>query len=159
MPNDTPILYRKRLIPEECILLNKDILLYRDEHILVTKWQTIRPKKDLDHGTSCYFLDKGWKVSRFLNRSDSLICWYCDIVEHTYDPASDTYVFTDLLADVLLYPSGEIRVVDLNEIADAFEQGLLSSVQACACMRKLDSLLKEIYSGRLLASLPESLES
>ena len=74
MPNDTPILYRKRLIPEECILLNKDILLYRDEHILVTKWQTIRPKKDLDHGTSCYFLDKGWKVSRFLNRLGGLIC-------------------------------------------------------------------------------------
>ena len=159
MPNDTPILYRKRLIPEECILLNKDILLYRDEHILVTKWQTIRPKRDLDHGTSCYFLDKGWKVSRFLNRLGGLICWYCDIVEHTYDPASDTYVFTDLLADVLLYPSGEIRVVDLNEIADAFEEGLLSPAQACACMRKLDSLLKEIYSGRLLASLPECLES
>lgn len=158
MSTATPTLYRKRLIPEECILLNKDILLYRDEHILVTKWQTIRPKKELDHGMSCYFLDKGWKVSRFLDRFGGLICWYCDIIEHTYDPDSDTYVFTDLLADVLLYPSGEIRVVDLNEIADAFEQELLSPSQVCACMRRLDSLLQEIYSGRLLASLPACLQ-
>ena len=60
-----PILYRKRLIPDECILLKDDILLYRDEDILVTKWNTIRPKKDLHHGMSCYFLKKGIKVSKF----------------------------------------------------------------------------------------------
>lgn len=41
----SPILYRKRLIPNECILLKDDILLYRDEEILITKWNTIRPKK------------------------------------------------------------------------------------------------------------------
>lgn len=156
---DIPILYRKRLIPQECILLNKDELLYRDEHTLITKWNTIRPKKELDHGTSCYFLDKGWKISRFLNREDQLICWYCDIVEHSYDPDTDTYIFTDLLADVLFYPSGEIRVVDLDEIADAYEQGLLSPVQACSCMRKLDALLREIYSGQFLSLLPECIRN
>ena len=53
-----PTLYRKRLIPEECILLKDDELLYRDEKTIITRWNTLKPKKDLHHGFSCYFLDK-----------------------------------------------------------------------------------------------------
>ena len=56
---ETLKIYRKRLIPEECILLKDDILLYRDEHVIITKWVTLHPKKDLDHGLSCYFLEHG----------------------------------------------------------------------------------------------------
>ncbi|MCI8599616.1 MAG: DUF402 domain-containing protein [Lachnospiraceae bacterium] len=147
------LLYRKRLIPSECILLDKDEIILHEPSVLVTKWKTIRPKKDLDHGISCYLPDKGWKVSRFLDHKDELICWYCDIIDSSYHSDTDTYIFTDLLADVILYPSGAVHVVDLDEIADALEQGLLLPEQVCSCMRKLDSLLKEVYSGRLLPSL------
>ena len=59
-----PILYRKRLIPEECVLLKDDRLLYRDEEIIVTAWNTLKPRKDLHHGLSCYYLGVGIKVSR-----------------------------------------------------------------------------------------------
>ena len=151
--SDTPTLYRKRLIPQECILLDKDEVLRREDHLLVTRWHTIRPKKELDHGISCFLLDRGWKISQFLDRHNRLICWYCDIISSSYEPETDTYVFTDLLADVLIYPDGRIHVVDLDEIADALEQGLLSQEQVCSCMRSLDALLKEIYAGRLLPSL------
>ena len=147
---DKPILYRKRLIPNECIRLDQDEVLFRSNQVLVTRWHTIRPKKELDHGVSCFLLDKGWKISRFLNRQDDLICWYCDIMDYTYEAETDTYIFTDLLADVLLYPSGEVRVVDLDEIADALEQRLLEQRQVCLCMRQLDALLREIYSGNLV---------
>lgn len=150
---DKPILYRKRLIPNECIRLDQDEVLLRREDLLVTRWHTIRPKKDLDHGVSCFLLDKGWKISRFLNRSNELICWYCDIIDWTHDPDTDTYIFTDLLADVLIYPSGQIRVVDLDEIADAVEQGLLDQHELCLCMRRLDALLRKIYAQALLPSL------
>lgn len=150
---DKPTLYRKRLIPNECIRLDQDEILLHREELLVTRWHTLRPKKDLDHGTSCFLLDKGWKVSRFLNRENQLICWYCDIIDWTYDVETNAYIFTDLLADVLIYPSGEIRVVDLDEIADALEQRLLDFSQLCLCMRRLDALLKEIYAGKLLPTL------
>ncbi len=151
--SDKPTLYRKRLIPNECIRLDQDEILLRSEQMLVTRWHTIRPKKELDHGVSCFLLDKGWKISRFLTKDDQLICWYCDIIDWSYAPDTDTYIFTDLLADVLLYPSGEIHVVDLDEIADALEQGLLNQEQVCLCMRRLNALLQEIYTGRLLPSL------
>lgn len=150
---DKPILYRKRLIPNECIRLDQDEVLFRSDQVLVTRWHTIRPKKDLDHGVSCFLLEKGWKISRFLTRENELICWYCDIMDYTYEAETDTYIFTDLLADVLLYPSGDIRVVDLDEIAEALEQRLLEQRQVCLCMRRLDALLREIYGGRLIPSL------
>ena len=38
-------LYRKRIIPEECILLEDDEILYLDQEVIITKWNTIHPKK------------------------------------------------------------------------------------------------------------------
>ena len=143
-----PTLYRKRLIPEECILLKDDELLYRDEKTIITRWNTLKPKKDLHHGFSCYFLDKGVKVSKFYKADGTQICWYCDIVTHSYDEATDTYVFTDLLADVLVYPNGQVKVVDLDELADAVEPHLISQELLLTALRQLNTLLSHIYSGK-----------
>ena len=68
----------------------------------------------------------------------------------------DTYVFTDLLADVIVKPDGNTRVVDLDELADAFELGLLSSQRMSCALRQLDDLLQAIYRDRF-ESLTEPL--
>ena len=143
----TPTIYRKRIIPAECVELKDDVLLYRDPEVIVTKWNTLKPKKTLSHGYSCYFLDRGFKVSKFYDHDGQLISWYCDIVEHTYDAATDTYVFTDLLADVIVYPDGFVRVVDLDELADAQRDHLITGEQMETSLRHLDKLLGIIYKG------------
>lgn len=143
----SPILYRKRIIPDECILLKDDIILYRDDEIIVTKWNALKPKKELHHGFSCYFLNKGYKVSKFIKEDNSLLYWYCDIVEHTYDESTDTFVFTDLLADIIVYPDNSVKVVDLDEIAVALERKMLSERELSITLRTLDSLLNSIYAG------------
>ena len=140
-------LYRKRIIPEECVFLKDDVILYRDKEVIVTRWNTLHPKKTLHHGYSCYFLERGLKVSKFYDHDNRLISWYCDIISHTYDEAEDTYVFTDLLADVIVYPDGFVRVVDLDELADAFRDGLIDSDQLQTALRHLDKLLSLIYKG------------
>lgn len=140
-------LYRKRIIPEECILLENDEILHIDREIIVTKWNTIRPKKTLHHGYSCYFLERGFKASKFYDHSGNLISWYCDIVSHTFDPSTNTYVFTDLLVDVIVYPDGFVRVVDLNELADAFRDRLITQEQLQLALRRTDKLLSLIYKG------------
>lgn len=144
---NAPILYRRRLIPSETLLLKDDVMLYRDEYRILTRWNTIRPKKNLHHGFSCYLLDKGIKVSKFYDHKGELICWYCDIVSQSYDLTSDTYIFTDLLADVLVYPDGRLKVVDLDEMADAVEQGLLSEEMLLKGLRRTNWLLSKIYDG------------
>ncbi|MDO4632550.1 MAG: DUF402 domain-containing protein [Eubacteriales bacterium] len=143
-----PVLYRRRLIPDECVLLDKDEILYRDEHLLITRWKTIRPKKEFSSGISAFFWDKGLKVSRFFDAEHHHVCWYCDIITHEYDAATDTYTMIDLLADVLLYPDGSVRVVDLDELADATEQGLISQELLLLSLRRLNDLLALIYDGR-----------
>ncbi len=140
-------IYRKRIIPEECILLQDDILLYRDREVVITKWNTIRPKKTLHHGYSCYFLERGFKVSKFYDHGGKLISWYCDIIKYSYDAPSDTYVFTDLLVDVIVYPDGFVRVVDLDELADAACGGLVTPEDVQLALRRTDKLLSLIYRG------------
>ena len=56
-------------------------------------------------------------------------------------------MFTDLLADVIVYPDGFVRVVDLDELADAFRDGLIDSDQLQTALRHLDKLLSLIYKG------------
>ncbi len=140
-------LYRRRIIPEECIPLENDEILYRDSEVIITKWNTLRPKKTLHHGYSCYFPERGYKVSKFYDHDGNLISWYCDIITHSYDSATDTYIFTDLLVDVIVYPDGRVRVVDLDELADAQRDSLITPDELQMALRRLDKLLKLIYKG------------
>lgn len=140
-------LYRKRLIPDEIVKL-QDTVLRQDDEIIITKWEVIRPRPDFDHGCSCYFLKEGYKVSRFLRSDGSLKCWYCDII--TYERTGEGgYIFIDLLADVIIEADGRVRVVDLDELADASQSGLITPEQLNMALRQLNALLEKIYSGEL----------
>ena len=140
-------LYRKRIIPAECILLKDDIILYRDSDIIVTKWNALKPKKDLHHGFSCYILKDEFKISKFYCADNTLLYWYCDIISYTYNEETDTFVFTDLLADVILFPDGRVKVVDLGEIADALGAGSITTEQVRDALYKLSKLLSIIYKN------------
>lgn len=140
-------LYRKRLIPEECILLKDDRILLQNDEMIVTAWQSLKPRKDLDHGYSCYYLNQGIKVSKFYRHDGSLLYWYCDIVDYTYQPETDSYVVTDLLADVIVYPDGFVKVVDLDELVTALDASLLTEDLLKKSLLRLNTLLTCIYSG------------
>lgn len=142
-----PILYRDRLIPKESVRLDNDILLYQDNSIIITKWNALKPRKILSHGFSCYYLDKGYKISCFYGHQNQLLYWYCDIISSNYNPDTNTYHFLDLLADVIIYPEGFVKVVDLEELADAVTNNLLSINQLQDALRQLSSLLDVIYRG------------
>ena len=142
-----PILYRKRLIPEECVLLKDATVLDRDNQIIVTGWNSLKPRKDLHHGYSCYYLEEGFKVSRFCKEDGSMLYWYCDIVDYDYTADTDTYIVTDLLADVVIYPGGFVKVVDLDELVTAQESGLLNNDMLKKALLRLNHLLEIIYAG------------
>lgn len=144
---DHPILYRKRIIPEECIRLKDDIILVCNEDYILTSWNALKPRKDLHHGYSCYFLKEGIKVSKFCTGDSSLLCWYCDIVEYDYDRNTNTLTAVDLLADVVIYPDGFVRVMDLDELVTALEAGLITQDTLKTSLRTVNRLLETIYSG------------
>jgi len=63
--------------------------------------------------------------------------------------AENAYIFTDLLADVIIHPDGAVEVVDLGELSDALEDGSITEGEIKLALRNLDSLLQVIYSGGL----------
>lgn len=140
-------LYRKRMIPEETVHLKDDIVLHQDASLIVTKWDSLKPRKDFSNGISAYFLDEGFKVSKIFDHHHKLVYWYCDIIEYDYQQENQTYIFTDLLADVIVYPDQTVRVLDLDEIGDALEDRLISKEKASKALRLCNRLLEQIYAG------------
>ena len=141
-------LYRRRLIPDECILLKDDILLEANDDHILTKWNTLKPKEFLHHGDSCYYLNKGVKVSRFYTEDTFLICWYCDIVSYEWKEEKTALLTTDLLLDVLVYPDGSIKLLDMDELAQAHAQKLISDELLQTSLMTANRLLNEIYEGK-----------
>lgn len=140
-------LYRRRLIPDEIVHLKDDVVLYHDDTVIITKWKTIKPRRDMDHGFSAYLLKESIKVSKFYRADNSLLYWYCDIVDYEYDAATNSYTSTDLLTDVVLYPDGQIRVLDLDELAEASVKDMITKDQLHSALVRTDMLLNTMYSG------------
>ena len=141
-------LYRKRLIPEECVKLKDDVILWSDEDRIVTKWNTIKPKKDLHHGYSCYFLKEGFKVSKFYKEDGTLLYYYCDIVTYDFNDGKTELVVTDLLADVITYPDGFVKVVDIDEMVQCLDEGKIDLSLLKVSLTQLDKLLNIIYEDK-----------
>lgn len=141
-------LYRKRYIPAECIPLKDDVIVEQNEDFILTTWHTINPKTAFDHGSSCYLLKEGMKISKFYRPDNSLLYWYCDIVDYEFNDARDTLTITDLLADVVLYPDGSMKILDLDELAEALDKNLITKKQMIAALYRLDHLLSIIYRDK-----------
>lgn len=141
-------LYRKRLIPNECIYLEHDEIIMKTDTVIMTKWNTIRPKVELSHGFSCYFLEEGYKVSKFYKQDGSLLYWYCDIISYEFNPVGNSYVFVDLLVDVIVFGDNSIKVVDIDELAKALDEHLISVDFLKLALIRLQNLLSVIYDGK-----------
>jgi hypothetical protein len=146
MNNRTKIL-RKRFVPDELIDISDDIILFRNNQVLITRWKTIRPKKEFDWGISYTFLKEGYKISRFFDKDNTFVYWYCDIVEIDYKEETDTYVLTDFLVDVQIMPDGKIMVLDLDEMAASLAKNIITAEQTARALESLGKLFHIINNG------------
>lgn len=143
-----PMLYRRRFIPDELIYLKNDIILVMENDLIITKWNTLHPRNDISRGISAYYLDKGYKISKIYDKNDKVVYWYCDIIQTKKNPDKNTVIIEDLLVDVVLYEDGTTHILDIDELADALEQGLISQMEAIKAMHIVNSLLQTIYKGQ-----------
>lgn len=153
-----PLIYRRRFIPDELVPLNNDIILRMEDNLIITKWEALHPRKDIAGGISAYYPDRGFKVSKVYNKEHQLVYWYCDIIQQKPGITPDSIIFEDLLVDVILRQDGSIQILDLDELALAFEQNLITDEEVTRALRTLNSLLKIIYQGQF-ASLMEQVEN
>lgn len=139
-------LYRKRFIPEELKLLKDDTILYADNDLIITSWTTLKPRSDFASGISAYYRKEGFKISQHYGADGTFTRWYCDII--TESKSGNDLIFSDLLIDVVIFPDGTVRVVDLDEAADALEQGLITADMLAQALRSTNNLLNYIHQGR-----------
>lgn len=151
-------LFRKRFIPDEIVELKDDVIKYSDDDYLVTSWHVLKPRSDINTGLSIYFLKKGVKLSREYDSDGNLVYNYCDIIDTDFGDRSDAYIFTDMLIDVLVYPDGTFRVVDLDEFGEALEKSLITKEMAVRALNSTSDLLNLIYSGKF-STLTDKLSS
>lgn len=143
-----PVLYRRRLIPNECILLKDDVILSCTDNMILTKWNALRPKKELHHGFSAYLLKEHIKVSKFCKEDNTFMYWYCDVVDYETDESAGTVTSIDLCVDVVVYPDGRLKVLDLDELVQARREGLLTQGQLEHALLATGDLLDDIYHER-----------
>ena len=126
-----PELYRKRLIPSECIHLKNDTIVSISDGHIITRWKTLHPKEEFSYGISYYVVKHGWKISKFYKENGTLAYIYCDIIDTSYDIEND----------------GFVRVVDLDELADACRMSIISNDMLVTSLHRLNALLSIIYNG------------
>ena len=141
-------LFRRRFIPNEITPLSDDKVLKLEENLIITSWKTLNPRTDFASGMSAYFIDKGWKVSKFLDCEGNIKYWYCDIIDCILDEAANSFTYEDLLFDVVVYPNGSIKVLDCDEAAEAREKGYITEEQLLRGLKSMNELLTTIYHGR-----------
>lgn len=156
----SPKLYRRRYFPNEQIHLKDDIVLKQTKELIITQWNTLKPRADICRGISAYFLKEGFKVSKIYNHDGKLVYWYCDIIDAEYNSEENSYTFHDLLIDVLVYPDGSVQVVDLDELGILVENLNIPLPMCAKALKIADALLKIIYSGNFfyLQKIIEDLE-
>lgn len=141
-----PDLYRERFIPKEVRPLKDDEILRCDDELIVTSWKAFKEKPYLSYGYSCYYLKKGCKISKFYDPAGNFHCWYCDIVSYKYNESENSLIISDLLADVVVFPSGEMRVLDLDELVEAHDKNLIDTDMLKRSLLSLNRLLTDIHS-------------
>ncbi|MDD7403836.1 MAG: DUF402 domain-containing protein [Butyribacter sp.] len=141
-------LFRRRFLPDELTELKDDRIIYMSDDVLITKWNVLKPRKDISNGVSAYFLKHGIKVSKIYDAGQNLVYWYCDIIDTRIDNDTNSYTFEDLLIDVLVFPDGHVEVVDMDEFADIMEKNVLDKRLEISALRRTDYLLRLIYSGK-----------
>lgn len=139
-------LYRRRFIPNELTPLTDDRILHLDDDIIITAWDTLKPRPDFASGISIYYRKEGFKISRHQKSDGTFSRWYCDIVLESRE--ENRLIFSDLLIDVIIHPDGTVQVVDLDEAAEALEQGLITGSMLAKALRSANRLLDYIHQGR-----------
>lgn len=144
-------LFRKRHIPEECVPLKKDTVLFLDDSRMITAWNVIKPRSDFASGVSLFDFEKHWKITRVAKADGNLYHWYCDIMRVQFSEDEETKsticLMEDLLIDIVIEPDGSVHVLDLDEAAEAFERGFISGTDLTLALNAADTLLRIIRNG------------
>lgn len=140
---------RKRLIPNEEVDISGDEQLSFDGNLLVTRWLPIRPRRDIGWGISYTNIEESYKISAVFDCTGYFKHWYWDIIDAQFETGSRLIV-KDLLIDIIVERDFTIKILDIRELEEALETGLI-------CLREHTlalNVLKKIFIDILERNFP-----
>lgn len=120
----------------------KQIWRFNDEDIIVCdkglKWLSILPQNDF------------YCITAMMNENNDILLWYIDMIAEQGIDADSIPYFDDLFLDLVVYPTGIIKVDDMDELEEALSREEITEDQfnlAINTSNKLiDGLLSDIDS-------------
>lgn len=145
---------RKRFIPFEETDISGDEMLYDSPELIVTRWLPIRPRNDIGWGVSYIYMPGNCKISAIFDGDGNFKHWYCDVIKTQYVKEQNKYIFTDLLIDVIIEPDGTCRVLDEDELQEAFLCGLITEDDVRIAEETRDDILRKYAHFESVQSIP-----
>ena len=75
---------------------------------------------------------------------------YASDVDYEIDEEAGTCITTDLLVDVIIMPDGFVKVMDLDELADAVQAGYIDTDTLQRALLRTNTLLNSIYRNEFI---------
>ena len=86
-------------------------------------------------------------VTSIFDAEGRVIEWYIDICKQHGVTAEGIPWYDDLYLDLGVFPSGQINILDEDELDDALQQGIISQADHDLAWRETKRLLQEIEQG------------
>lgn len=97
-----------------------------------------------------YFpIELKYALTTMFNKEQEVVQWYFDICNGNKVNDIGIPYYDDLYLDVVVLPSGEIILLDENELNDAFKNNMLSYILLCLSYYEAEKLIDNIKSGKI----------
>ena len=117
------------------------------DELIIEKFRT---DNDFDASMTFYYLPKRrWAmVQNPGNYFGEDLGWYIHIADIAYEKTYGCWLITDLFCDVLVKKNNQIHsVLDLDDLAEAFEIGLITETKLLQILRDTQGLVDLIWRG------------
>jgi predicted RNA-binding protein associated with RNAse of E/G family len=85
-----------------------------------------------------------YSLTMMINDKNEIVQWYFDICKPYRISDSGVPFFEDLYLDIVVLPSGNIILLDEDELSDAFKSGIISREEYNQANEQAELLIKDI---------------
>lgn len=140
-------LLKHKLVPQGTVDITNDKILFFDGNFLVTQWKPENSNMNISSAISLVSIKDGYQISKKFDSNNKFVYWYCDIVKTKWTKETSCLEITDLIIDLVVFPNYQVNCIDLDELTDAKEKGLISSMDFNWAKESSLKLLQKVIEG------------
>ena len=89
-------------------------------------------------------IHKNWSITTMFNENNKIIQWYIDITKQNSIDAKGEPFYDDLYLDVVILPTGEIFLLDEDELQEALDKNIITQSDFDLAYREAKKIMNGI---------------